>query len=272
MSQGQIEALFAQFVHLRQAGRSREQAWGQIKEAANRLSLPERQQLSNLMREWETHEGQRYAPAREDDPFSTQDEAPEGLDQARQQADNASGSRVIKRIQTSSAPGQGAPPGVECPTCHKVNRPGEAYCYSCGTLLRRPGMPAANATQPLNMGDADSSYFGDTMALYLKIQGAGETIRIQPRSSEMILGRRSPESVMIPDVDLSSFQADEKGVSRLHAGLRRQENTLVLTDLGSRNHTHINGQRLHSHEVRALHDGDELRLGQLVMYVYFGEK
>jgi pSer/pThr/pTyr-binding forkhead associated (FHA) protein len=87
----------------------------------------------------------------------------------------------------------------------------------------------------------------------------------------MILGRTSADSVMIPDVDLAPLHGGEHGVSRLHAGLRRQDNTLVLTDLGSKNHTHINGQRLHAHEVRVLHDGDELRLGRLVIYVYFAQ-
>jgi pSer/pThr/pTyr-binding forkhead associated (FHA) protein len=58
-------------------------------------------------------------------------------------------------------------------------------------------------------------------------------------------------------------------VSRMHAGLRRQGDTLVLTDLGSLNYTFINGQRVHPHEVRILRNGDELRIGQLKMRVYF---
>ncbi|RPI99164.1 MAG: FHA domain-containing protein, partial [Chloroflexi bacterium] len=88
-------------------------------------------------------------------------------------------------------------------------------------------------------------------------------------TEEMIVGRKSPDSVMLPDIDLAPFQADVMGVSRLHAGVRRQNDTLVLTDLGSLNHTQINGQRLHSHEVRVLHDGDELRFGQLTVRIYF---
>ena len=59
------------------------------------------------------------------------------------------------------------------------------------------------------------------------------------------------------------------GVSRLHAGLRRHGDTLVLTDLGSLNHTYVNGEQLHPHEVRVLHDGDEIRFGHLVARVYF---
>jgi pSer/pThr/pTyr-binding forkhead associated (FHA) protein len=115
----------------------------------------------------------------------------------------------------------------------------------------------------------DNAYFGENWVLYLKFQASGEPVRIQPRQTEVILGRKSPESAMVPDVDLSCYGASERGVSRLHASVRRQDQTLVLSDLGSMNHTYINGQRVHPHEVRALHDGDELRLGSLVLYAYF---
>jgi pSer/pThr/pTyr-binding forkhead associated (FHA) protein len=40
-------------------------------------------------------------------------------------------------------------------------------------------------------------------------------------------------------------------------------------DLNSSNKTYINGQRVHPHEVRALRDGDELRLGKIIFTVAF---
>ncbi|NDJ75784.1 MAG: FHA domain-containing protein, partial [Chloroflexi bacterium] len=113
------------------------------------------------------------------------------------------------------------------------------------------------------------AYFGDDMVLYIQVRGARQMIRIHPRAEEMVIGRQADDSAMVPDIDLAAFDAENMGVSRLHAGLKRQDNTLVLTDMGSLNKTHINGQRLHAHEVRVLHDGDELRLGRLQMRVYF---
>jgi pSer/pThr/pTyr-binding forkhead associated (FHA) protein len=47
------------------------------------------------------------------------------------------------------------------------------------------------------------------------------------------------------------------------------DNTVVIVDLDSVNHTYINGQRLHPKEVRVLRDGDELRLGKLSIKVTF---
>jgi hypothetical protein len=252
-----VRELFAQFVSLRQNAHSRDEAWRAIESAASLLSAHEREQLITMLRIWESNEGQAYKSV--EDPFETQNKPPAKLVEKR---------NVIRRIQ----PVDQAPlpsNSTECPTCHKPNPPGSLYCYSCGAILRTIAPP--NATRPLGPSGVDNAYFGENWALYLKVQGTTETVRVQPRQVEMILGRKSPDSVMVPDVDLSVYSAGDKGVSRLHASIRRQENTLVLTDLGSVNHTFINGQRVHAHEVRVLHDGDEVRLGRLVLYAYFRE-
>jgi hypothetical protein len=249
-----MRELFAQFVHLRQNDYSRQEAWRSIEGAANALPPQERERFVNLLRNWEANEGQAHKTP--DDPFDTQSKPP-----AKEKRS------VIRRIQPASQPSQ--PGTIECPTCHKTNPPGSPYCYSCGTILQvAPGL--ANATRPLGPHSVDNAFFGENWVLYLKVQGTSETLRVQPRQgTETVLGRKSPDSVMIPDVDLSAYAGDERGVSRLHASLRRQDQTLVLTDLGSVNHTFINGQRVHEHEVRVLHDGDEIRLGRLVLYAYF---
>jgi hypothetical protein len=82
------------------------------------------------------------------------------------------------------------------------------------------------------------------------------------------------DNLLLPSYPLTNLKTSpdlpsERILSRMHAGLRRQGDTLVLCDMGSLNHTYINGQRLHAHEVRVLHNGDEIRFGQLVTRVYF---
>ena len=60
------------------------------------------------------------------------------------------------------------------------------------------------------------------------------------------------------------------GVSRRHAAIRRnEEQNLDLWDLGSSNGTYLNGQRLSAHRPYRLHDGDELRLGSMIIRVFF---
>jgi pSer/pThr/pTyr-binding forkhead associated (FHA) protein len=109
--------------------------------------------------------------------------------------------------------------------------------------------------------------------LVLQPRDEGTPIVVDPPDNQdVVIGRGAPDSIMLPDVDLAPYQADEHGVSRLHAALRRQENTITISDLGSSNHTYINGQRLHAHEVRCLRNRDELRLGYLVLKVRFRRK
>jgi hypothetical protein len=165
---------------------------------------------------------------------------------------------IIRRI----APQQ--PESKPCPKCNKPNPVDELYCYSCGTILIQTG-----GTQKIGAPDANDAFFGEGMVLYIQVRGAQQVMRVLPRAEEMVIGRRSPDNVMLPDIDLSPYNGETMGVSRMHAGLKYQNDTLVLTDMGSLNHTHINGQRLHAHEVRVLHDGDELRFGQLAMRIYF---
>jgi pSer/pThr/pTyr-binding forkhead associated (FHA) protein len=55
----------------------------------------------------------------------------------------------------------------------------------------------------------------------------------------------------------------------LHAAFRRQDETVVLVDMGSANKTFINGQRVYPHEVRVVRSGDEIRLGKMIIKVTF---
>ncbi|HQR47370.1 MAG TPA: SpoIIE family protein phosphatase [Thermoanaerobaculia bacterium] len=60
------------------------------------------------------------------------------------------------------------------------------------------------------------------------------------------------------DVELA-----DPSVSRRHASLARRGESWILTDLGSQNGTAVNGKRLR--EPVALHDGDEVRFGAVVL-------
>jgi ribosomal protein L32 len=251
--------LFAQFMRLRQNGTNRDDAWRSLEKTVNTLSASERERLVKMLRNWEIAEGGAHESA--PDPFETLAKPSAKLVEKR---------NVIRRIKPAET-SITQPVMVECPSCHKPNQPGTVHCFSCGTILLSAPDPATGTQPLLDRSDMDSAFFGENWVLYLKVQGTTETLRVQPRQTEIIFGRKSPDCVMIPDVDLTPYEAGERGVSRLHASLRRQDQTLVLSDLGSVNHTFINGQRVHAHEVRVLHDGDEIRLGRLLMYAYFRE-
>ena len=69
------------------------------------------------------------------------------------------------------------------------------------------------------------------------------------------------------DIDLTPFDAADKGVSRKHAGIFIEEDMLKVVDLESTNGTFLNGSRLTPFQSRILRNGDELRLGKLALIV-----
>ena len=86
------------------------------------------------------------------------------------------------------------------------------------------------------------------------------------------IGRSAPQLTQRINIDLAPFSAEALGVSRIHAQLRVQENTLAIVDLGSDNGTYVNDQRVFPHEVRVLRNGDEIRLGRLCFKIGYKHK
>lgn len=68
-----------------------------------------------------------------------------------------------------------------------------------------------------------------------------------------------------PQVDLSSFHAHQRGVSRKHARITLRNMRFTVADLGSTNGTYINNKRLEANQEYTIKAGDELRLGFLTL-------
>ncbi len=106
--------------------------------------------------------------------------------------------------------------------------------------------------------------------LRLIIQDGGSEIEV-PFKEEVSIGRLDPASGSFPDVDLNTYGAVEKGVSRRHAKIIRRGQEFLIEDLGSINGTFLNHKRLTPYVFEALKNGDELQLGKLVLRVSFAE-
>jgi pSer/pThr/pTyr-binding forkhead associated (FHA) protein len=78
--------------------------------------------------------------------------------------------------------------------------------------------------------------------------------------ARIVLGRAASADVRIPSPT----------VSETHASVQLRGNDWVLTDLGSRNGTKLNGQRLPPERSRKLQDGDLLELGNYVLSFHTG--
>ncbi|MBZ0298794.1 MAG: FHA domain-containing protein [Anaerolineae bacterium] len=105
-------------------------------------------------------------------------------------------------------------------------------------------------------------------AAVLFIAGHSETPLTLTIKDPVSLGR-SATSTNRTHIDLSRYSAIDFGVSRVHAYLHRKNDLLYIQDADSVNGTFLNGQPLKPNELTLIHNADEIRLGQLRMYLYF---
>jgi pSer/pThr/pTyr-binding forkhead associated (FHA) protein len=169
---------------------------------------------------------------------------------------------------------------ITCPVCHQTEYEGELFCSRCGARLGlAEDMPVTRGfptTQPIET--PPSSAVARSAPTHTARPPAPGQIALSPEGAdssiilagkfEYTLGRES-QSQSPPDVDLNPYGAREKGVSRRHATLRVDGKQLLLMDLGSANGTKLNGEPLSAHEPVRLLDGDEIRLCNLSVHVYF---
>jgi hypothetical protein len=71
----------------------------------------------------------------------------------------------------------------------------------------------------------------------------------------------------IIEIDLSSYQAYETGVSRRHAALTVRSDGVTLTDLGSTNRTRLNGNIIPPLTPQVLHHEDIITLGKFKVQI-----
>ncbi len=163
-----------------------------------------------------------------------------------------------------------------CPYCAHVNLEGVFFCEECGhPFVGEPGVMATTQLMPEEQGTFrgrmtwGTARFDEDASLIIRIRDFEEPV-ILDAIDAVVIGRMDPKSPAEVDLDLVPYGAADLGVSRLHASIRRGEDTLTLVDENSTNGTYLNGQRLISGQPRVLRDGDEVRLGRLVFHVFFG--
>lgn len=248
-----MQNIITEYVRLRQSGQDTKLAFNKVRNAIQQLDQPERDEVIQRLRVWETMTASH-------DPDMTQAPRP----QIKQISQKPSSTVANENDYNTK---------VVCPKCGKSNPKNEAICYSCGELLSADRSLYATRTIIDGDGAIKDDYFGSDSVLILQVHGTEETFRIQPQKSshEIIIGRNTQNSPVMPDVDLSSVKADEMGVSRMHLGLRydAKHQSINIYDMGSANGSFLNEQRIHPQEVRILHHGDALRLGALILVAHF---
>lgn len=133
-------------------------------------------------------------------------------------------------------------------------------------MLRRDVSDMLTPAGRLNHSERAALAGNGDLSISLYLEDSGQVIHLAGRS-EFTLGRVTEGQPILPDVDLSSYEAYTQGVSRLHACLKIGNQNVMITDLGSSNGTRVNGQKIMTHIDYPLKHGDWIALGKLKIQI-----
>lgn len=161
---------------------------------------------------------------------------------------------------------------VLCQNCHHENPDDVAYCVHCGESLNfSTTIIIPNRSDILSRGGHMTELakvHRNSIVLY--IMGHDQPLVIKGHG-QTLLGRHSPGHPP-PNLDLGKYDGQILGVSRQHAIIRSTDKGCTIEDLGSSNGTFVNESRLGPNQISQLRNGDLIRLGQLMIYIYFQAK
>jgi hypothetical protein len=152
---------------------------------------------------------------------------------------------------------------------------GAVFCAECGAqLIGKDTLTTQNITtqqfervsERIPKNDSYQPFDGGDAWASLHLLDTGQVLPLSMRN-EFTMGRVSEGQPIMPDIDLSPYQAYAAGVSRLHAVIKRDGNRIIFIDLGSANGTYINGKRLTPNIEQALNHGDIIALGKLKLQI-----
>lgn len=162
---------------------------------------------------------------------------------------------------------------IKCPKCSHENVDSTQICEVCGQLLIQPNI----STRKYEDADYEegtprwgSARFSGAVNLVLDVVDTKRSFVFAYNDiTEILIGRKQTDDLKIPLIDMTSVSGLEKGVSRRHAKIVHIKGKLNIVDNGSANGTYLNGQKLIAEQPRIIRDGDEIRLGHLLVRVTF---
>lgn len=167
---------------------------------------------------------------------------------------------------------------ILCPNCHSQEISGTLFCAECGARLVVGEIPTTSHIErnqtgmlilqtrppsPPNLA-ASGQLISTSVSLHLIESG---TILHLSGQTEFTLGRVADGQPILPDVDLSEYEAYAQGVSRLHSALKINNQRVFITDLGSSNGTRVNGQKIMPNVDYPLNHGDVVTLGKFKIQI-----
>ena len=155
---------------------------------------------------------------------------------------------------------------VTCPSCGSVNPAGESFCSNCGANLNTPAaaQPVMAAAPDAMAAPVSSAPAAAGAQAKMLVESDNTTFDLAGKS-DILIGREDAVSNIFPDVDLTPHSGEEGGVGRRHARIVYSGGQYMIEDLNSINFTFVNKQKIAPRTPTALRDGDEIRLGRVVL-------
>ncbi len=175
---------------------------------------------------------------------------------------------------------------MECPNCHHWNETGARFCEECGFNLT--SVDAANGSLPQAVPSSDALPIASTPteqpdspdlsavpdpspqmlvapdiapavsaygAAHFVLNATGSLFKL---GATTIIGRADPTA----QIDFEGYP-NGSYVSHRHAQITDKDGTFYIEDLGSANHTYVNGIRLSPGQSEPLREGDTVRIGKI---------
>jgi pSer/pThr/pTyr-binding forkhead associated (FHA) protein len=184
------------------------------------------------------------------------------------------------------APAEASPDLVQCPACGAENLPDSRFCSNCGIVMEpaveeEPPAPESEpepvpepAAEAVTVVEEAPELVAEPAvpeapapigrARFI-VRDSGAEITLPTAEGEYIIGREDPVSGVFPTVDMNPHDGENLGVSRRHAQLTVDAGLYFIQDLDSTNFTFLDRKKLAPFTPAALSNGDEVRLGKLVM-------
>ncbi len=164
---------------------------------------------------------------------------------------------------------------ITCPDCGAEHYPGTLFCDQCGAAVhpaarahvqttRKPGRPAPERKPPpAPLPAAPAVPAASPPALLVRLPAHDAEITLTGGLFDV--GRADPDDDYTPELDLTAYGGQERGVSRRHATIRWIEGGYVLVDQHSSNGTWLNGVRLVPGYAYQIPPGANVRFGGLLV-------
>jgi hypothetical protein len=158
---------------------------------------------------------------------------------------------------------------ILCQVCQYFNPPEAEVCGLCGCSLDTPTtviVPEKELDDTwTNQLPSIIRMYPDALVLY--VMGGDQPIVFRG-SGMIVLGRQAVGAPHLT-LDLTLYNGHRLGVSRRHARISPTEDGYTIEDMSSANGTFVNETKLPIYEPHPLRNGDIVRLGQLMFFVYF---